>query len=106
MCIRDSPHTHGQYSQENRTSRHQFALGKHVPHVWKKAEIIPILKKGKQADSAEGYRPISLTSVLCKLAETMITNRLNQLVEAKQIVDQTQAGSADTAAQWLSLIHI
>ncbi|CAL1263641.1 unnamed protein product [Larinioides sclopetarius] len=41
------------------------------PSSWREAVIIPILKPGKDAKSPNNYRPIALTSVLCKLLERM-----------------------------------
>lgn len=65
---------------------------KHVPHLWRKAEIIPIIKKGKPASLVESYRPISLTSSVCKVAEKMICRRLMQYTEANGLIDPFQAG--------------
>ena len=42
-----------------------------VPFEWKEANIIPILKKGSRPKS-ENYRPVSLTSMICKLLEMLI----------------------------------
>lgn len=39
-----------------------------VPHQWKTSTVTPIFKKGDKADPAN-YRPVSLTSVLCKILE-------------------------------------
>ena len=36
--------------------------------TWRKALVVPIFRKGSKSD-ASNYRPISLTSVLCKLCE-------------------------------------
>ena len=35
---------------------------------WKEANIIPLFKKGSR-NKSENYRPVSLTSVICKLLE-------------------------------------
>lgn len=43
-----------------------------IPNSWKKADIIPVPKLGK--DNA--FRPIALTSCLCKLTERMLLNRI------------------------------
>ena len=37
-----------------------------VPFEWKKANIIQLFKKGLR-NKSENYRPVSLTSVICKL---------------------------------------
>lgn len=39
-----------------------------VPEDWKKANITCIFKKGSKSDPGN-YRPVSLTSVICKLLE-------------------------------------
>ncbi len=36
------------------------------PDDWKKANVIPIYKKGPKGKS-ENYRPVSLTSIVCKI---------------------------------------
>jgi len=42
-----------------------------VPDDWKKANVSPIFKKGNR-QSLENYRPVSLTSQICNLFETVI----------------------------------
>ena len=42
------------------------------PDAWREATIIPIAKPGKDPTKAANYRPISLTSCLCKTFERMI----------------------------------
>ena len=42
-----------------------------VPSEWKEANITPLFKKGS-TNKADNYRPMSLTSVVCKLLETLI----------------------------------
>ena len=42
-----------------------------VPLAWKEANIIPLFKKGSRNKSVN-YRPVSLTSKICKLLETII----------------------------------
>jgi hypothetical protein len=54
-----------------------------VPEIWKKANVTPIFKKGKRTDPAN-YRPVSLTSVLCKLMEKLVRSVIvNHLCENK-----------------------
>jgi len=40
-----------------------------VPADWKDAEVIPLFKKGKKSDT-QNYRPVSLTSIVCKILES------------------------------------
>ena len=46
-----------------------------VPFEWKEANIIPLFKKGSRNKSVN-YRPVSLTSVICKLLETIIRDHI------------------------------
>ena len=46
-----------------------------VPLEWKEANIIPLFKKGPRSKS-ENNRPVSLTSVVCKLLERLIKDHL------------------------------
>ena len=62
------------------------------PQQWRKGEIISITKKGKPSDTPEGYRPITLTSACCKVAERMVVRRLNQFFEMNAVIDECQAG--------------
>ena len=45
-----------------------------VPLEWKEANI-PLFKKGSRSKS-ENYRPVILTSVICKLLERLIKDHL------------------------------
>ena len=47
-----------------------------VPLEWKEANVIHLLKKGSRNKSVKN-RPVSLTSVICKLLETIISNNNN-----------------------------
>ena len=56
-----------------------------IPNDWKKANVSSIFKKGAR-NRAKNYRPISLTSVVCKLMERFIMNHVtnNKLLSTKQ----------------------
>ena len=43
----------------------------HVKQDWRTANITSIFKKGKRPQ-AENYRPVSLTSQICKIGEAML----------------------------------
>ena len=50
-----------------------FSTGK-LPHLWKLANITPLFKKGSKTDR-NNYRRISLTSIMCKIAEKIVKSR-------------------------------
>ena len=54
-----------------------------VPLEWKEANIIPLFKKGSRHKSVN-YWPVSLTSVICKVLETIIRDhRMEFLIKHK-----------------------
>ncbi|KAG6931740.1 hypothetical protein G0U57_001044 [Chelydra serpentina] len=56
-----------------------------VPDDWKKANVVPIFKKGKKEDPGN-YRPVSLTSIPGKIMEQVLKESiLNHLKEGKVI---------------------
>jgi len=63
-----------------------------LPTEWKHAIILPILKPSKDPTIPGSYRPISLTSCLCKVMERMSTDRLQWFVERKNLLTTNQTG--------------
>ena len=63
-----------------------------LPQIWKNANIIPILKKDKPKSKVSSYRPISLTSCICKVAERMINRRLYWWLEKSGKLHPNQSG--------------
>ena len=52
-----------------------------LPDDWKRAHVSPIYKKGAKS-RAENYRPISLTSVICKIMEKFVKKSvMNHIVD-------------------------
>ena len=62
------------------------------PDSWRIAEVIPILKQGKNPLLITNYRPISLTSVLCKVFERIVNNRLTWFLESNNLITKHQCG--------------
>ena len=59
-----------------------------IPIDWKKAKVSPIFKKGAK-NRAENYRPISLTSIVCKLMEKFVRQAvMDHLLENKLITEK------------------
>jgi hypothetical protein len=54
-----------------------------IPSDWKQANIKPIFKKGRK-DKASNYCPISLTSIACKVLESIINDALVSHLERNQ----------------------
>ena len=63
------------------------------PKAWRHAIVIPIVKPGKDPSLPTNYRPISLTSCLCKLIEKMVNTRLMWYMEENNILSPTQSGA-------------
>ena len=62
-----------------------------LPHIWKKAKVTPIFKKGSRA-SANNYRPVSLTCILCKVMETLIRNKVLYHMQQNNLICKEQHG--------------
>ena len=67
-----------------------LTVGK-VPSDWKCANVTPIFKKGDKSNPGN-YRPISLTSVVCKLMETIIRDNIVKFLEENDIMNDSQHG--------------
>ena len=64
----------------------------YFPTQWNKAMIVPIHKPGKNHSNSSHYRPIALTSCICKLFERMINERLIDYLERNKILAHIQCG--------------
>ena len=62
-----------------------------VPQGWKSANIIPLFKKGNKR-KAENYRPVSLTSITCKLLEHIIHSNIMDHFDSNKILNNGQHG--------------
>ena len=62
-----------------------------VPDDWKPALVTPIFKKGDKSSPAN-YRPISLTSVCCKVMEHIFHSQIMQHLDAHNILSDYQHG--------------
>ena len=67
-------------------------LNKTFPSSWKLATVIPIAKPGKDNKLPTSYRPIALTSCLCKILEKIINRRLVWFLEKYGLLSNIQCG--------------
>jgi Reverse transcriptase (RNA-dependent DNA polymerase)/Endonuclease-reverse transcriptase len=62
-----------------------------VPQDWKRAKVVPIYKKGSKSDPGN-YRPVSLTSVPCKILESLIKDAVMNHLINENLIKQSQHG--------------
>jgi len=54
--------------------------------------VVPLPKPGKDTSDPTNYRPIALTSCVCKVMERMVNNRLAWYLERNKTITSTQSG--------------
>ena len=62
-----------------------------VPDDWRTANVAPVFKKGKRS-LFENYRPISLTSQICKIFETVVRDAVVKHLESHNLIRESQHG--------------
>ena len=74
------------------TKLYQISLDRGlVPNDWKKANIVPVFKKGEK-HMASNYRPVSLTSIACKLLEHIVHSSIMNHFDRHQVLCDGQHG--------------
>ena len=76
------------------------------PEEWREATIIPIPKPGKDHSDPNNYRPISLTSCICKLMERLINNRLMWYLEKLNLLNNHQCGARQNRSTIDQLVRL
>ncbi len=56
-----------------------------VPKEWRRAEVVPIYKSRKKEEPLN-YRPVSLTSIVCKIREKVIKKQWTNFLEKHNII--------------------
>ena len=62
-----------------------------IPEVWRKTIVTPIFKNG-QTNSPSNYRPISLTSGVCRLIESIVHKYLCSFLNENSLLSSFQHG--------------
>lgn len=73
------------------------------PSEWKHAVVTPIYKNGNRFDVGN-YRPISITSILSKIMEIIIRNRIEEQFMMRGILDISQYGFTPKRSRFLNLL--
>ena len=62
-----------------------------VPRDWRTANVAPIFKKGSRS-SPGNYRPVSLTSVTCKVMEQIVKDAIVDHLDQNRLMRKSQRG--------------
>jgi hypothetical protein len=62
-----------------------------IPHDWTQAIVTPVFKRGDAAN-VDNYRPISLTSVACKIMERVVSADMLHYLRQNNIISNHQHG--------------
>ena len=62
-----------------------------LPQAWKLSHIKPIYKKGDKA-LPENYRPIALTSAICKILERVLFKHIYNFLKSNNLISRHQSG--------------
>jgi hypothetical protein len=78
---------------------------KMIPKEWKKATISAMFKKGNRS-MAGNYRPVSLTSVVCKLLEKIIREHIIKNMKVNKLFSKKQFGFISRRSTSLQLLEV
>ncbi len=70
---------------------HVYLSEKTAPSEWKDAIVIPIFKKGTKG-SPGNYRPVSLTSIVCKIMEKLLKEKIVKHLSTNNLINPSQHG--------------
>ena len=75
-----------------------------LPKVWRRADIIAVLKPNKPADDTKNYRPISLLCVPLKLLERLLLSRLDPVIDPQLPPEQAGFRNGRSTADQVTLL--
>ena len=78
---------------------------KDLPQEWKHAHISAIFKKGVKTQPLN-YRPVSLTSVVCKIMESIIRDNIITHMKENNLFSDKQFGFIMGRSTTLQLLHV
>ena len=77
----------------------------YCPSQWKIAEVVPVPKKGDPSNPSN-YRPIAITSVICKVMETLLAKNLLKYPEQNNLISDRQYGFRKSRSTGDLLAHV
>ena len=80
-------------------------LGK-VPSKWKLASVTPIYKGKGSKSLPENYRPISMTSICCRIMESIVRDSLMEYMNKNSILSERQFGFMKGRSTVLQLLRV
>ncbi|KAH8616300.1 putative Reverse transcriptase (RNA dependent DNA polymerase) [Trypanosoma vivax] len=75
-----------------------------VPAKWRTSNTVPVLKPNTPANSMTSFRPVTLTSTLCKLMARIVARRVRDCIEDMLQPQQAEFGPARSTPN--TLMHV
>ena len=76
-----------------------------LPDEWKVANVSAIFKKGSKS-TPKNYRPVSLTSIICKTMEGIIRDHIMEHMLSNKLFSDKQFGFITGRSTTLQLLHV
>ena len=76
-----------------------------IPSVWKNARVTPLFKKGQKSNPGN-YRPVSLTSIVCKCIEKIVRAAVIEPLSRNNLISNEQFGFRNGRSCVLQLIDV
>ena len=84
--------------------KNSFQCGE-IPDDWKEAVVSAIFKKGEHK-KPNNYRPVSLTSIVCKLMESIVWDDIISYLKENKLFSEQQFGFIGGRSMVLQLLHV
>ena len=76
----------------------------HIPNDWKCANITPVFKKGCKSKPSN-YRPISLTSQVAKILESIVRDTMQEYLTKHNVINCHQHGFREGKSCFTNLLE-
>ena len=76
-----------------------------LPDEWKKGKITALFKKGSKKVASD-YRPVSLTSIVCKCLEKIVRERIISFMKNEELFSNRQYGFISGRSTQLQLLEV